>query len=272
MPSLRHANSEEVIEQEFVRAAKAAEAAKAAKAASKKPLFLWLKPGQKALIRPLFRMQDTITLYKHNRWNKDRDLNVNAICADELDPKKPCLYCEMAKENRNLTANGWIFLPVYVYQVTNENGSIATYEEKQEDGTKVEKPIKGVVRLLELTAFGRVAPLLKYFKDFPKDPDNCEITECDFTIEQVGEGQAKSFTPAHKNPKPMHSTIKTFASKLTEQDLFDRIIQHCPPKISDGNVDPFADSHPARGSVRDTDPAIEAVSPSEELDETIPDF
>ncbi|HEX9502850.1 MAG TPA: hypothetical protein VF974_00825 [Patescibacteria group bacterium] len=263
MQSLRHMPAEEAFDRATERAEKAAEAAKAAKAGGKKPLFLWLKPGHKALIRPLCpRLSGGVKLMKHNQWNKDRDLNISSICACELEPAKPCLYCEMAKENKKLTAGEWFFLPVYVYQVTDSKNNIVTYEEKQEDGSKVEKEVKGVVRLLELTPFGRVGPLFHYFRKFPNDPDNCLLNECDFTIEQIGEGSEKNFQPIHKNAKPMHDRIKAISAQVTEQSMYERIIAFCPPKVSEDNSNPFEDA-PRKGKASDDNPFEENMSDSD---------
>lgn len=262
-------NTEEALNQAIERAKKAEEAAKAAKSASKKPLFLWLKPGQKATIRPLVgRLSGGVKLMKHDLWNKDRDISISNICACELEPAKPCLLCETAKDNKKVTAGEWFFLPIYVYQVVDEDGKTVTYEEKQENGDKLTKEVKGV-RLLELTASGRKAPLLKYFKDFPKDPENGLLNERDFTIEQIGEGTSKNFMPDKKNPKPMHESLKKVAATVTEPEMYERIIAFCPPKIAEGNEDPFGDSPPAKG--KDTDPAVEEIVDSQitPLDDTI---
>ncbi len=249
---LRTANSMDVIASEMRRAKEAAENAKKAKeGGNKKPLFLWLKPGHKALIRPLYQMQNTITLSRHSKWNKDRDLNINAICASEIN--KPCLYCEMAKEDKKLKPNATIYLPVFVYQITDEDGKIVTYEETQEDKSKIIKEVKNTVRLLELSAFGIIGDVLQYFWKFPLDPDNCQINECDFSIEQVGEGQGKKFITMHKNPKPMHDRIKAIATQVTEEEMFNRIVAFCPPKVAEDNSDPFGDTP------KKTDPAIAAV-------------
>lgn len=250
---LRTANSMDVIVSEMQKAKEAAENAKKAKeGGSKKPLFLWLKPGHKALIRPLCKMQDTITLSRHSKWNKDRDLNINSICASEVE--KPCLYCEMAKEDKALKSKAVIYLPVFVYQIADEKGNIVTYEETQEDKSKITKEVKNTVRLLELSAFGVIGDVLQYFWKFPLDPDNCQINECDFSIEQVGEGQAKKFITMHKSPKPMHDRIKAVAASVTEEEMFKRIIDFCTPKVSEDNSDPFGDA-----SAKKTDPAIAAV-------------
>jgi hypothetical protein len=256
MQSLRHMNSDEAIDRAIERAKKAADDAKAAKSGGRKPLFLWLKPGHKATVRPLCaRLSGGVKLMKHDLWNKDRDVSISNICACELDPAKPCMLCEHARDNKKVTAGEWFFLPVYVYQVVDEDGKVVTYEEKQEDGSKVEKKVEGV-RLLELTAFGRKAPLLKYFKDFPKDPENGLLNERDFTIEQIGEGTGKNFQPDKKNPKPMHESLKKVAATVTEQAMYERIIAFCPPKVAeDSGTDPF--EAPTRG--KDTDPAVEAV-------------
>src|ERR1700726_3025693 len=243
MQSLRHQNIDEAVNQAVERAKKAEEAAKAAKSASKKPLFLWLKPGQTALIRPLCaRLSGGVKLMKHDLWNKDRDINISNICACELEPAKPCLLCETAKENKRVTADEWFFLPIFIYQVTNADGSIATFEEKQEDGSKISKEMKNAVRLLELTASGRKAALFHYFRKFPNDPEHCLLNECDFTVEKIGEGTGKNFQPSHRNPKPMHDQIKALAVQVTEQSMYDRIIAFCPPKVAEDNSDPFEDA------------------------------
>jgi len=283
MQSLRHMNTDEALDRAVERAEKAAEAAKAAKSASKKPLFLWLKPGQTALVRPLCaRLSGAVKLMKHDLWNKDREISIANICACELEPAKACLLCETAKDNKKVTAGEWFFLPIFVYQVINADGSIATFEEKQEDGSKVVKEIKNAVRLLELTAFGRKAPLFHYFRKFTNDPDNCLLNGCDFTIEQIGEGTAKNFQPIHKNPKPMHEKIKAVAASVTEQSMYERIIAFCPPKISEDNSDPFEDGPPAKGNSKASDPfdsdtpdgsdPIPGKKAEEVLDDTIMDW
>jgi hypothetical protein len=270
-------NATEVYARETERAVKAAEDAKKAKeSGSRKPLFLWLSPGYKALIRPLFKMSDSPTLIRHEKWDPDRDLRINDICASELNPKKPCLHCQLA--NKSVKKKGIIFMPVYVYQLIDERGNIATYDEKQEDGSKIAKPIQECVRLLELSAFGKVAVLWDYFWNFAKDPEHCIITECDFTIRQVGEGTGKNFLPEHKNPKPMNDRVKKMQSMVTEKVMIERILDFCAPKIAEEDTsDPFEDT-PRKGS--DTDPAIEAVVQGvkngkvaeEVLDDTIMDW
>lgn len=269
--SLRHMNSDEAIDCAIERAERAAAEAKLAREGSKKPLFLWLKPGHKALVRPLVsRLSSGPRLMKHNLWNRDRDLNVNSVCACEMEPAQTCLYCEMAKDNKKLTAGEWFYLPVYVYHVVDEDGSVITYEEMQEDKSKVSKEVKGF-RLIELTPFGRVAPLLKYFRNFPKDPDNCLLNECDFSIEQVGEGSSKVFMPMHKNPKPMHEKIKAQFAAMSEDDIYNQIFTHCPPRVDKGD-DPF--SSPLQGD-RATDSFVQGVKNAQEsaaLDDTITDF
>jgi len=247
----------DVIVSEMQKAKEAAENAKKAKETSgKKPLFLWLKPGHKALIRPLYKMQNTITLSRHSKWNKDRDLNINSICASEIE--KSCLYCEMAKDDKMLKSKAIIYLPVFVYQIVDEKGNFVTYEEtiENEKGDKIKatKEVRNTIRLLELSAFGVIGDVLQYFWKFPLDPDNCQINECDFSIEQVGEGQAKKFVIMHKNPKPMSDRLKAVASSVTEEEMFKRIIDFCPPKVAEDNSDPFGDV-----SAKKTDPAIAAV-------------
>jgi hypothetical protein len=95
----------------------------------------------------------------------------------------------------------------------------------------VERPVSGV-RVLELTSFGTIGAVLKFFREFMKDEDNGPLTGYDFSISQVGAGQKKSFVVMSKAPKPMDPRIKELIP--TTEKLRERILDACQPVIADG--------------------------------------
>jgi hypothetical protein len=231
-----------------------------------KPIFLFLKPDEKFLIRPLFDLKDSVVLMKHNLWSEDPNKRVNAICAREEGNE--CLYCQQAQNNKKLTAKLHFYLPIFVYKGINQKTQTeVSYEETQEDGSKVTKPVKGF-RILELAAFGTIGDILKWMREFVKDEDNCALTECDFSLSQSGEGTTKTFILQNKNPKPMSDQLVKAASSINLENVKSRVLEARAPFILDT---------PRKGS--DTDPAIEAVvqgvkngKVAEELDDTIMDW
>lgn len=210
----------------------------AAPKTSGKPIFLFLKPDEKFLIRPLFDLKDSVVLMKHNLWSEDPAKRVNAICAQEEN--NACLYCQQASENKKLTAKIHFYLPVFVYKGINQKTQKEiTYEETQEDGSKVTRAIQGI-RLLELAAFGTVGDILKWFREFVRDSENCKITECDFSLSQSGEGTSKSFVLMSKAQRPMADQIAKIASTINMDNVKARVLEARAPYI-------VTDSHPARG-------------------------
>lgn len=218
-----------------------AELSKAAapKASNKRPVFLFLKEGHKVLVRPLFNLQDSLVLQRHNKYSDTPEQRVNAICATEIG--KSCVYCEQAATDRKLTANIAFYLPVYVYSVMDtKTGQQITYKDPE---TQQDKPVSGI-RVLELTSFGTIGAVLKFFREFTKDPDNGPMTEYDFTITQVGSGQQKSFVCMPKAAKPMSAQMQ---QAIPPVDLLrSRLLEACPPLTS-------------ATAANDTDPAIAAV-------------
>lgn len=183
--------------------------------ASRKPVFLFLKEGEKALIRSLVNLPQAIVLSKHNKWNDNREYRVNAICAKEID--KGCEHCMSAQEleDKKLKASPVIFLPVYVYGVINvKDGSKVTYTEKDEQGHESEPKNVSGFRVLELTLYGAAFSILQAFRAYIRDEGS--ITRCDFTIEQMGSGQKKNFLTTPKAPKPVDPRIPAKASKIEE--------------------------------------------------------
>ncbi len=195
--------------------------------ASRKPVFLFLSEGYKALVRPLYNLDKMLALSKHSKWNDDPDYRVNAICAKEIG--KSCGYCERAADDKKLRASNFFYLPMYVYNVVDTHtGQHITYKDPE---TQEEKPIAGI-RLLELSSFGRVSAILKFFMSFYKDPDNGhDIRVADFSIEQSGSGPKKDFIIMVKTPAPMSAKLQ--AIKLTPEQVKQRILEACPPLVGD---------------------------------------
>lgn len=170
--------------------------------ASRRPVFLFFREGHKALVRPLVNLDQVLVLSKHSKWSSDPNQKVDAVCASEIG--ESCWYCNAAKEEKKLRANVYFFLPVWVYAVKDvHTGQSVTY--KDEDGQ--EKPIEGM-RVLELSSFGTISSVLKFFRSFYQDEDSGHtITGNDFTLEQSGEGTKKSYIVMAKAQKPMRADI-----------------------------------------------------------------
>ncbi len=213
-------NALEVIDAELAKAA-------APKPSNKRPVFLFLKENHKALIRPLFILKDALVLKRHNKYSENADQRINSICATEIG--KPCVYCEQSAHDKKLSANLSFYLPVYVYSVFDtKTEQQVTFKEKIDD-KDVEKPVTGI-RVLELTSFGTIGAILKFFREFTKDADSEPITEYDFTISQVGSGQTKTFVCLPKAPTAMNPKIKAI---IPGADRFrERILEALPPASS----------------------------------------
>jgi hypothetical protein len=209
----------DLIESELARAS--------APRASKKPVFLFLKDGEKATVRPLYNLPEMIVLAKHNKWSEQPSARVNAICAKEIG--ESCWHCEKsgASSDRKMQASNYFYLPVYVYSVIDtKTGKQITYKEKTDDG-EVEKAVNGI-RILELTSFGTISAVLTSFKNIYKDADyGNSILNNDFTIEQDGAGQQKKFTVIPKPAKPLDPRLK--AATPTPDRIKELILAACPP-------------------------------------------
>lgn len=249
-------NALDLIDQQLQKAAEAPKS-------KGKPIFLFLKEGHKAVVRPLFDLTNAIPLMKHNKYADDPSQRINAICASEIG--KPCAYCQQAANDKKLVANLHFYLPVYVQTVVDQKGETITYKERTEEG-EVTKAVQGP-RFLELAAFGTIGKILKTFREYMRD-EEISISELDWTITQVGKGQQKDFVTLPKAPRPMSDQLK----RIIQQDSFkldalkQKVLDALPPSTSDAPL--------ARG--KDTDPALEAVKvsgPTEEaFDDTIADF
>lgn len=219
---------------------------------SRKQVFLFLSPGQKALVRPIYNLNAVPTLDKHFKWSENRDYRVDAICAYEIG--ETCELCEAAKEEKKLTASATFFVPVYVYGVVNiETGAKVTYKDPE---TQQDKPLVGF-RILELSAFGKISAVLKHFRSYHRDDESHDITTCDFTIELSGAGNTKDYIVTPKAPKAMHPQIRAKAPSL---DAFRQaIIEARPPQV----VQMVSDS---------LELVVEGETETEEASDAIPEF
>lgn len=197
---------------------------------NKKPIFLFLKEGHKATLRPLYDLSGCIVLSKHSKFDSDPERRVNAICANETGAE--CAHCATAKADKKLQANVFFYLPVYVYQVVDQNtGQKITYKERDDNGNEQEKPVQGI-RVLELSSFGTIGAVLKAFREWMRDEDNCKMTDCDFTLSQVGQGQNKSFVLMPKAPKAMDDRL--VRAIPSQEQVRARIIEALPPTLAGG--------------------------------------
>jgi hypothetical protein len=195
---------------------------------SRKPVFLFLSEGQKALIRPMYNLDSAIMMMRHNKWNDNAEYRVNAICAKEIG--KTCEHC--ASDDKDMMLDKTFYVPVYVYQVIDvETGQKLTYKDPD---TEEQKPVSGF-RLLELTAKGSIAAILKTLNSIYRDEDEHDITVCDFSIEQVGKGKKKSFVTLPKLPKPVNSKIQEACPSIDK--FHEAILAARPPLVAGESIE-----------------------------------
>jgi len=188
-------------------------------------LFLRLKNGQKAIVRPLYNLDKVLVLTKHYKRAQDGNQAIRAICAHEMG--KPCAYCDMARHDKKLTPENYFYLPVYIHHIidTQTNKPIM-YTDIQ---TQTERPISGL-RVLELSRFGAVGAMLKFFNSFYNAPEHGHmLTDYDFSIEHIGTNQQKSYICQPEQHGPMPAAIEQQIP--AKGDLLEDILAACPPKI-----------------------------------------
>lgn len=217
--------------------------------ASRKPVFLFFKDGEKALVRPLFNIngpesEQIIPLMKHYKWSDDRAVRIDAICAAEIG--KSCKYCEAAVNDRKLTAYRAYYIPVFVFQVVDKkSGARVTYKDAE---TGEERPVKGF-RVLELSLSGRVRSILTTLNEFFVEDDAHDIRICDFVVAQEGSGTTKDYSVLPKAPKPLEATIlSAMPSRATfRQAILDArspmIAQESAHALTPGVSDAFEEAH-----------------------------
>jgi endonuclease YncB( thermonuclease family) len=220
-----------MVDKAAVDAAKRAADKAAGKSSSKKPIFLFLKPGYKATIRPVFRLDDGLTLAVHNKWSENADYRVNAICAKENG--QPCEHCDSAKVlgDKQLRSQTGIYLPVYVYSVF-EGATQVNYKEKDDYDREVEKPVRGF-RVLEMFLFGKTYGVLDVFRKYEAGM-NRPISSCDWTYSQTGSGQSKTLTLMYNDPAAMSPALVNATPSI---DRFrTAILEARPPVILVANA------------------------------------
>ena len=107
----------EVHETEDILAEMDADVARAKQSSASK-MFLSLQDGEKALIRPLVNLTQSVRLLKHEKYNPATNrLEPNAICAQSF--KQECAWCGEAKVSgdKKLNASPRYYLPVYVHGI-----------------------------------------------------------------------------------------------------------------------------------------------------------
>lgn len=237
-----------MIDDDLLEVAKQAEEFKKKKAeweASKGlPRLLWIKPGT-ILLRPLYNLGDCLPLLKHNLYNNsDPKSSINAICG--VEEEGDCAYCEDAEQNSKLIAQQYYYLPVYVYEQRDEHGDIVMFQIKQDDGSKVNKPVQGV-KILELSRSGRIGDILSALRKITKNPKyRHTITGCDFTLSQDGSGQSKKLSLVPDPAEPMQEEIKKL---IPDEDTVRKAVLAALPCV-------FSDDAPKRdlkNSVRPLD-------------------
>ena len=249
-------NALDLIDEQLTRAAEAPKS-------KGKPIFLFLKEGHKAVVRPLYDLKDALVLKKHSKYAEDPSQRVNAICASEIG--KSCVYCHRAENDRKLSAQLHFYVLSHVHSVLDSKGEKVTFKSKNEDGDEVVKEVQGP-RLLELAAFGTAGKILKTFREYVRD-EEISLSALDWTITQVGKGQQKDFVTLPKAPKAMPEQLR----KMLQQDAFTpenirlKILDALPPVSSEDKDDPFKDT-----PRKEETAGMQAAS--EDLDDTITDF
>jgi len=182
-------------------------------------VFLWPKVDQIILLRPVYELNQCLMLSTHNKYHIDRSQSIQAICAKEIG--KNCLYCEASKEDKKLTPSDVIYVPVFVYSITDTNtGMKATYQEQGPNGEKIVKPESGF-RVLELKEFGGIVSVFNSWKRRPS------ITDRDFTLELTKVKERNSYTVIHQDPAPMNPKIRAATPSLDAIEK--RLLEALPP-------------------------------------------
>lgn len=234
-----------MIDQIGVESAKRAADKAAGKTTARKPIFLFLKPGYKALIRPLYDLDSAIVLQMHDKYSDNKDYKVNAVCACENG--QACEHCDTAKalKDRDLTAKIAFYIPVYVYNLVEvrvvagrEQAFPVTYEEEV-DGRKVQKPVRGF-RLIECFKYGKTYGLLKTLRGYEAE-NKVAINTCDWVIAQDGSGQGKTLTLTAKRETEINPQLKAAIPSVSR--FRDQIFEARPPvvRVADAIEDNMSD-------------------------------
>ncbi len=194
------------------------------------PTFLRLKDKQKARVRPLFNLSQSIVLATHNKYNNaDPKQSINAVCAQELGAD--CPHCTAAANDKKLTAGNVFYLPVYVSSVEqkNDNGTWIPVTYKKDD---LEEPVAGL-RILELKTFGSINQVYTSIRNLFKEDDNHDIRQYGLIIERSdvkrGDNQPPNpiYTILPKGPSAMSDAGKALVP--TPEKVREMILAALPP-------------------------------------------
>lgn len=193
------------------------------------PTFLMLKDHQKAILRPLFNLDECVPMQMHNKFNKvsPKD-SINAVCASEQG--KVCEYCQAyAAGDKQLAPKMSFMLPVYLYRVGQQNDDKTWSDVTYTDTEGNAQPVKGL-RVLELKNYGTVSQVMDVMRSmFAEETD---IRDHDFSIERKGAGTDTSYIVLPRAPKLMPEPVKVLIPK--QQDVLDMVIAACPIHAVEG--------------------------------------
>lgn len=128
---------------------------------------------------------------------------VDAVCGAEVG--QSCRYCTLAQADKRYVARKSFFLPVFVYEGLNGQGSI---------------------KLLEIKATTTVLPtLIDYYAE------EGSILLADFTYSRMGAGKDTKYTIIPKAPKPFTLEVQTPA----EERVRAKILEAFPYTDGDAN-------------------------------------
>ena len=170
------------------------------------PTFLRLGAGQKARIRPLFKLDQCVVLAMHSKFNQSNPADsINAVCSTEVGGE--CPYCEAAKNGeKGLGATTVFMLPVYVSVIEQRGeGDIWTPVTYKKDDKEIE--VSGL-RILELKAFGTVATIMQTVRGLHKEDEEHDIRRYGLIIERIGAGQQTKYAILPKGPSAMPEAAK----------------------------------------------------------------
>lgn len=215
-------NPLDIIDQELARQ-------KTVKTPSSRQMFLYLKQGHTAIIRPLYELNKCLAMQKHDVYNESTQ--IASICAAEIG--QDCFHCfkSESEKNKRLSANYRIYLPIYVYKVVDEDQSEVYYEDTDEYGARTSKPLQGI-RILELGSWGKIGYVLRFFRDYMK---SAPITGADFIMAHVdpGGGNAKYFKMSERRKIPIDRRISQIIPQMDA--IREYILTALPPVVFDDN-------------------------------------
>lgn len=219
----QHVNPLSIIDTELAKAS-----AKSTGSNNKRQVFLYLKVGHTALIRPLYELNNCLALLKHDIYEaNDKELQIASICAAEVDQE--CFFCLKAENegNKRLLANYRIYLPIFIYNVKDESGS-----DVYDDSGNL---LQGV-KILELGAFGKIGDVLRFFRTYmKKDP----ITGSDFSYyHKEDDRNFKTFELKEMRKKPINPKVQEIIPSL--ETIKQHVLEaYAPSILDDGKAEEY---------------------------------